>query len=65
MALVKFVRLDGTPIGINPENVEAVAHPSEADQNQGAKSNIHMVSSKVFAMKTPFDEAIKLVNQIA
>jgi hypothetical protein len=54
--------MDGENIGINPANVEAVAHPSEADQHQVAKSNIHMVSGKVFSMKTPFDEAIKLLN---
>jgi hypothetical protein len=60
--LVKFQRLDGNNIGINPANVEAVAHPKDADAHQGAKSEIHLVSGKVFAMKTPFDEAIKLIN---
>jgi hypothetical protein len=54
--------MDGTNIGINPENVEAVSLPSEADQYQGAKSNVHVISGKVFGMKTPFDEAIKLLN---
>jgi hypothetical protein len=62
MALIKFQKIDGTPIGINPELVEAVSHPSEADQNMGAKSNVHLVSGKVFGMKNPFEEAIKLIN---
>jgi hypothetical protein len=60
--LAKFERLDGTNIGINPENVEAVSQPNEQDAHQGAKSAIHMVSGKVFSMKTPFNEAIELIN---
>ena len=62
MAQVKFQKIDGTPIGINPDNVEAVSHPNEADQHMGAKSNIHLISGKVFGMKNPFEEAIKLIN---
>jgi hypothetical protein len=56
--------MDGTNIGINPDNVEAVSLPVQQDQNQGAKSAVHVVSGKVFSMKTPFDDAIKLINKM-
>jgi hypothetical protein len=62
--LAKFERLDGTDIGINPDNVEAVSVPNPQEQAQGAKSAVHVVSGKVFSMRTPFDDAIKLINKM-
>jgi hypothetical protein len=54
--------MDGTNIGINPENVEAVSQPNPQEQAQGAKSLVHLVSGKAMSMKTPFDDAIELIN---
>jgi hypothetical protein len=60
--LVKFTSMQGESIGIKQEQVEALSHPEDSAQSQGAKCVVHLVSGKSFNMKTPFDDAIGLIN---
>jgi hypothetical protein len=58
---VTLTQPNGLNISISENNIESVMHPGDA-QSQGAKSLVSMHSGKVFNIKTPFDQVIKVIN---